>query len=154
MPEETKPPEQQQTGVATVDAVLNTVDAGTARVERYLKLGERYGWLPLILAVAYYQILLPLRDGNIEHIKASIEAQKESAVAQKETSAAVEGIKDAVETLTEARVAADVHFSLTKEIGCKVEAVAGDVQEIKAAVVPRGPRPTATPPRPYSAAGT
>jgi hypothetical protein len=158
MTEEATQPEPAPTGVKAVDAAFATVDGAANRVERYLKLGERYGWLPLILGLAYFQVLLPLRDGATEHVKASTEAQKETSKAVVSIEDAMNGIEDAVKTLTDGRAKTDdnaaAHVALTREIGGRVEAIGGDVQEIKAAVVPRGPRPSATSPRPYSAAGT
>ena len=158
MTEEATQPEPAPTGVKAVDAAFATVDGAANRVERYLRLGERYGWLPLILGLAYFQILLPLRDGATEHTKATAEAQKETSKAVVGIEDAMNGIENAVKTLTDGRAKTEenaaAHLALTREIDGKVEALGGDMQEIKAVVVPRGPRPSATPPRPYSAAGT
>ena len=150
MPADTKPAEAP----SVVDTTLAAVDKVENRLERYLKLGERYGYVPLALGLLYWQFLIPLRDGNLEHIKGSIEAQKETATAVTGIENAMSGIKDAVETLSEARIDAADHFALTKKIDGKVEVIGSDLGEIKAAVMPRGTRPTPSSSRPFSAAGS
>jgi hypothetical protein len=154
MPADVKPPDQD----SAVDAVLRTADKVEGRLERYLKIGERYGYVPLALGLIYFQFLIPLRDGNLEHVKGSIEAQKETAAAVQEMSGSTEAIKEVVEQLSTARAATDdratAHFTLTKEIGANVEAIGVDLGEVKAAVMPRRPTSSGTPPRPYSAAGS
>lgn len=150
MPADTKPAEAP----SVVDTTLAAVDKVENRLERYLKLGERYGYVPLALGLLYWQFLIPIRDGNLEHIKGSIEAQKETATAVTGIENAMSGIKDAVETLSEARIDAADHFALTKKIDGKVEVIGSDLGEIKAAVMPRGTRPTPSSSRPFSAAGS
>jgi len=150
MPADTKPAEAP----SVVDTTLAAVDKVENRLERYLKLGERYGYVPLALGLLYWQFLIPIRDGNLEHIKGSVEAQKETATAVTGIENAMSGIKDAVETLSEARIDAADHFALTKKIDGKVEVIGSDLGEIKAAVMPRGTRPTPSSSRPFSAAGS
>lgn len=150
MPADTKPAEAP----SVVDTTLAAVDKVENRLERYLWLGERYGYVPLALGLLYWQFLIPIRDGNLEHIKGSVEAQKETATAVTGIENAMSGIKDAVETLSEARIDAADHFALTKKIDGKVEVIGSDLGEIKAAVMPRGTRPTPSSSRPFSAAGS
>ena len=148
MPADTKPAEAP----SVVDTTLAAVDKVENRLERYLKLGERYGYVPLALGLLYWQFLIPIRDGNLEYIKGSVEAQKETSNAVKEMSGSTEAIKEVVEQLSTARAAFDTnaaaHFELTKGIGAEVAVIGGDVREIKAAVTPRRPTASGTVPRP------
>ena len=154
MPADTKPAEAP----SVVDTTLAAVDKVENRLERYLKLGERYGYVPLALGLLYWQFLIPIRDGNLEYIKGSVEAQKETSNAVKEMSGSTEAIKEVVEHLSTALAATDTnaaaHFALTKKIDGKVEVIGSDLGEIKAAVMPRGTRPTPSSSRPFSAAGS
>jgi len=135
MPDNTPKPEP-----AAANATADKLD----RIERYAKLGEKYGISLVLLVTMVVVFVIPMRDGHLEFLRATSTAVQVIGKSNEKTAESISKLGDAVGAVkdlaeqqavrnTTATALSQEHLTLTKETH-------GDVKEIKAVVVPKGTR--------------